>query len=104
MPLPYLSDIKRCTAKAKSTQLRCNNPAAFSCKTCRLHGARRSENILRGSAHPKYKNGQETIQAKAQYRAASKRLRDLEQLMVDQNIVDEQFKRTVGRKPSRKLT
>lgn len=77
MPLPYLTETKRCTAKAKSTQLSCKNPAAHGCKTCRMHGARKPENIRRGANHPQYKHGRETTEAKIDRQAAVKRLHQL---------------------------
>lgn len=64
-----------------------------------MHGARRKETILRGKDHPAYIDGTKTRQAKARYRQASARLRDLEQIMVDTGMVGAEFKRTVGRKP-----
>jgi len=58
MPLPYLK--KKCTAKSKRTGQPCNNPAAHGCRTCRMHGARRAETILKGDSHPQYTFGNET--------------------------------------------
>jgi hypothetical protein len=61
MPLPsVLRGAKVCTAKSKRTKLPCNNPAAHDCKTCRVHGARRQETILKGKDHPQYTFGNET--------------------------------------------
>lgn len=57
MPLPRI--LKICTAKSKRTKLPCNNPAAHGCKTCRMHGARRKETILKGSDHPQFTFGHE---------------------------------------------
>ena len=54
---------------------------------------------MRGKAHPAYKNGSQTLEAKAEYSAAAARLRKLEQLMVDHAMVGADFKRTGGRKP-----
>ena len=77
MPLPHLTEPKRCTAKAKSKQSRCNNPAAYGCKTCRMHGARKPETIRRGADHPQYVHGRETTEAKSARQAAVKRIHDL---------------------------
>ena len=77
MPLPYLPDLKQCTAKAKSTQLRCKNPAAHGCKTCRMHGARKPETIRRGADHPQYRNGNHTLEVRSARQAAVKRLQHL---------------------------
>jgi hypothetical protein len=44
---------------------------------CRYHGAREPETIMRGANHPQYKNGLETIEAKA---GRSQRLGELREL------------------------
>lgn len=76
MPLPWLinDSEKQCVAKSKRTGERCRNPRAYSCRTCRFHGARKPESIKRSSSHPCFKHGWETLQAK-QYR--SKKLAEL---------------------------
>lgn len=79
MPLP--NKFQRCHAKAKSTQTQCQNPAAFGCSTCRMHGARRHASIKRGSDHPLFKHGFSTQSAMAERRAEFKALRKLELLM-----------------------
>ena len=100
MPLPNVTETNRCTARTKSRNLElCLNPRAYGCKTCRVHGARKPSTILRGKDHPAFKDGSQTLQARAKYSAAASRLRILEQLMVDHNMVGAEFKRTVGRKP-----
>lgn len=62
MPLPsvVLNGAQQCTAKSKRTGLPCKNPAAHGCKTCRMHGARRKETILKGKDHPQFTFGNET--------------------------------------------
>lgn len=62
MPLPSVEKYgaKRCTALSKRTKLPCKNPAAYGCKTCRYHGAKRSRYALSGQMHPQYKNGEFT--------------------------------------------
>ena len=60
MPLPCITKhgAKRCAALSKRTKLACGNLAAYGCKTCRYHGARK--NILRGEQHPSYVHGNRT--------------------------------------------
>lgn len=62
MPLPCLQNngARRCHAIAKSTRNRCQNPAAYGCLTCRMHGARRRESIRKGPTHPNYRHGWDT--------------------------------------------
>ena len=66
MPLLSVSNHNalQCTAKAKSTKHRCLNPAAYGCKTCRLHGARKHNTIKHGIHHPNYQHGMETLEMK----------------------------------------
>ena len=65
-PLPcVVKGAKVCTAKSKRTGLPCNNPAAHGCKTCRVHGARRQENIKKGKYHPQFTFGTETREIRA---------------------------------------
>lgn len=47
---------------------------------CRYHGARKPETIMRGANHPQYKNGQETLEAKAERSQRLDELRELETL------------------------
>lgn len=51
----------------KRTQQRCKNPAAYGCKACRMHGAHKSRNVLRGKDHPRYRNGERTKEAEIQH-------------------------------------
>jgi len=76
MPLPRMS--KQCHATAKSTQQRCQNPAAYGCKTCRVHGALRF--VRRGQAHGGYKHGLRTQAAQKAYRESAERLDEIERL------------------------
>jgi hypothetical protein len=46
-----------------------------------MHGARQLSTIKAGKYHPNYKHGENTIEARARYSAASARLRELEALM-----------------------
>ena len=83
MPLPSmrLHGAKQCTAKSKRTGLPCNNPAAYGCRTCRLHGARKKASIKRGEQHPNYVHGERTLEAQAEQSATSRRLQQLEDAM-----------------------
>ena len=78
MPLPNLN--RQCSARARSTGNRCLNPAAFGCKTCRYHGARRRETVKIGKAHPNYRRGVRTKKAIEQYRQKMLEIRVLQQI------------------------
>ena len=84
MPLPSVRSgaAQQCHAKAKGTGLQCRNPAAYSMPVCRFHGARFPSNIKRGSDHPQWKHGQETLEAKAERSARLGELRAIEAKMV----------------------
>ena len=73
LPLPNLK--AQCTANNRNTGQRCKNPAAFGCKSCRYHGARRR--ILNGEEHPNYKHGARTLEALSKY---SQKVAELDQL------------------------
>lgn len=97
MPLPSLSyGAKSCTAKSKRTGLPCNNPAAYGCRTCRMHGARKAESIKRGEQHPNYVHGGRSIEAQAEQSAVSRRLQQIEDAMHLLGMTA--AKRTRGRK------
>ena len=83
MPLPSITKhrAKQCTAKSKRTGLPCNNPAAYGCRTCKVHGARRPESIKRGEQHPNYVHGGRTLEAQLEQSAPSRRLQQLEDAM-----------------------
>ena len=76
MPLPNLN--QQCTARARTTGNRCLNPAAFGCKTCRYHGARRQNTIKSGDHHPNFKHGMRTQAAIEEYRQKVIQLNKLE--------------------------
>jgi hypothetical protein len=99
MPLSNVTETNRCTAKCKARQSRCLNLSAYKMKVCHKHGARKPATILRGNAHPAFKDGSQTLEARAKYSAAASRLRTLEQIMVDTRMVGAEFKRIRGRKP-----
>ena len=98
MPLPCISKhgAKQCTAKSKRTSLPCNNPAAYGCRTCRMHGARKAESIKRGEQHPNYVHGGRSIEAQAEQSAVSRRLQQIEDAMHLLGMTA--AKRTRGRK------
>ena len=103
MPLPSVSQhgASQCTARAKSTKHRCLNPAAYGCKTCRLHGARKATSIKRGKCHPNYQHGTETLEAKRQRSIKLAELREIEDHLIKRGLM--RRKRTVGRKPSKDI-
>jgi hypothetical protein len=79
MPLPNLTT--RCTARCRARNDLCLNPAAYGCKTCRMHGARRPETVRKGEDHPQYRHGLNTQTAKEEYRRAMGRLRVMTQIV-----------------------
>lgn len=97
MPLPIMTSARRCTAKAKSTQTQCQNPAAHGCNTCRMHGARDRESIKAGKAHPNYIHGNRTKQAGLEASQTAGRLRHLEDMAHAAGILT--GPKTRGRKP-----
>jgi len=67
MPLPsLLNGAKQCHVMTKRTKLRCKNLAAYGCRSCRMHGAHRSRNVLRDMDHHNYVNGQESKKSKTE--------------------------------------
>ena len=82
MPLKLVdsNSEKQCTAHAKSTAQRCKNPAAYGCRTCRMHGARKKTSIKRGELHPNYLHGAETLSAK---RLRSVKLAELRKIEIN---------------------
>ena len=82
MPLPSVlkHGAKLCSAKSKRTGLPCNNPAAFSCSSCRMHGAHKSRNVAHGIKSGKYKNGHYTKEAKEKSSKSLVKLRYLEDI------------------------
>ena len=75
MPLPNLN--RQCTANNRKTGNRCKNPAAFGCRTCRYHGARR---VPKDESHPNYKHGKRTLDALETYRHKVAELDYLEEI------------------------
>jgi len=99
MPLPSVlkHNAAQCKAQAKSTRQRCLNPAAFGCKTCRLHGARRRSSIKRGKSHPNFLHGAETLEAKQKRSAKLAEFRMIETDLHNRGLI--RGNRTAGRKP-----
>ena len=98
MPFVWIDSepAKQCTAIAKSKQQRCLNPAAYGCKTCRMHGARRQSSIKRGEEHPNYRHGMETLSAKRKRSQKLSELRVLEVDLIKRGLIH--AKHSVGRK------
>lgn len=65
-----------------------------------MHGAHQSRNTLAGEAHPKFKHGRNTKQAKERYQQTSTRLHFLEDLGHHIKMFSEGATRTRGRKPN----
>lgn len=78
--LPHMKPNRQCSAKAKSTQTRCRNPAKGESNVCRLHGWVSPDRKARGEKNGNYKNGKHTQQVKAEYRGAMARLQELERI------------------------
>ncbi len=81
MPLPSMKTARRCCVVSRSTGQRCQNPAAFGCRSCRVHGARKRETIRSGERHWNHQHGRETKEAKIQSASTMKMLRELEASM-----------------------
>jgi hypothetical protein len=78
MPLPAMRTAKRCSARAKSTGIQCQNPAAYGTPVCRFHGARKRSTVLTGQAHPNYQHGRATKAVKDETSREMKELRFLQ--------------------------
>ena len=72
MPLPCIrnSTAPRCQAKSKRTGLSCQNPAAFGCKTCRMHGAHKSRQAPSDENHWNYQDGRASKKKRAENAAS----------------------------------
>ena len=99
MPLPNVASGRtpQCKARSKRSLEQCKNPAAYGCATCRFHGARRPNTIKRGPAHPQYRHGRETRDARRRRVEGMTRLRRLVDLGVAGGFIQ---KRITGRRPS----
>ena len=98
MPLPNLN--RQCTARVRSTGNQCLNPAAFGCKTCRYHGARRKETVKAGKHHPQFKTGERSKEAIEQFRSKMLELHNIEALARSAGVIT--GPKTKGRKPKEK--
>jgi hypothetical protein len=63
---------------------------------CRFHGARRPGSVKRGSDHPQYRHGRETLEARQRRVEGMTRIRRLVDLAVDAGFLK---KRITGRRP-----
>ena len=98
MPLPsILNGAKQCQVLTKRTRQRCKNPAAYGCASCRMHGAHKSRNVLRGENHPQYKNGRRTRESEEEHRKSSTILLTLRDIGDHINLFSGDYMR--GRKP-----
>ena len=103
MPLPNVASGRtpQCRARSKRSLHRCLNPAAFGLPVCRFHGARRPDAVLRGSRHPQYRHGQESLDAKRGRVEAMMRIR----VLTDLGVLGGFLKRRIpGRRPNRAKT
>jgi len=99
MPLPsVLKGASQCQVLTKRTKQRCKNPAAYSCKACRSHGAHRSRNVLKDANHPRYKNGGRSKAVEAELRKKSILLKYLVDIGNHVELFYKQFK-IKGRPP-----
>ena len=82
MPLQSITKYHavKCSVKSKRTKLPCNNPAAYGCKTCRMHGARRPDSIKRGRLHPNYVHGERSIEGIKRHREVMAEIKMLTKL------------------------
>ena len=99
MPLPNVASGRtpQCKARSKRSLEQCKNPAAYGCATCRFHGARRPNTIKRGPAHPQYRHGRETKEARQRRVEEIMRLRRLVNLVVGSGFIRN---RIPGRRPN----
>lgn len=98
MPLQsVLNGAQQCQVLTKRTRLRCKNPAAYGCLACRMHGAHKSRNVLRGANHPRYKDGERTMKSEDEHRKSSVILLTLRDLGDHIKLFNGDYTR--GRKP-----
>ena len=98
MPLQsVLNGAKQCQVTSKRSKHRCKNPAAYGCTSCRMHGAHKSRNVLRGANHRQYRNGERTKKSEEEHRKASTILLTLRDIGDHINLFTGDYTR--GRKP-----
>ena len=90
----------QCQVKCKRTGIRCKNPAAFSCKSCRMHGAHKSRKTLQGANHPQYRHGERTKESIKERQKTLLRLHMLEEIGHHIKMFAEGSTRTRGPKPT----
>ena len=97
-PLPNVASGRtpQCRARSKRSLRRCKNPCAYGMPVCRFHGARRPESIKRGPAHPQFRHGRETLEARQRRVDGMSRLRSIVDLAVDAGFIRT---RIAGRRP-----
>jgi len=104
MPLPSVAihGARQCKAITKRSKMRCLNPSAYGCSTCRYHGATpvHTRNNVAGEDHPQFKHGRDTKQAKERHQQTSTKLHVLEDLGHHIKMFPEGATRTQGRKPN----
>jgi len=99
MPIPsLLNGAKQCQVMTKRTKSCCKNPAAYGCRSCRMHGAHKSCNVLNGADHPRYKDGERSKAVEAERSEKSAMFRYLTDI---RNYCDLFYKplKTRGRPP-----
>jgi hypothetical protein len=102
MPLETIlsGQAARCSAKAKSTGMRCWRLASFKTSVCYVHGARRASSIPQGNSHWNFKTGQATKAKRDMDRQMAINMRLLEDAAFRLGLAS--GNRWVGRKPHAK--
>ncbi len=104
MPLPSVAihGARQCKAITKRSKMRCLNPAAYGCSTCRYHGATpvHTRVNVAGEDHPQFKHGRNTKQAKERHQQTMVKLLLLEDLGHHIKMFHENATRVRGRKPN----
>jgi hypothetical protein len=100
MPLKCITNgALQCQVTSKRSKIRCKNAAAYGCRSCVVHGAHLSRNVLRGECHPNFKNGNESKSSRAQRSRKQAELRYLIDLGNHQGLFRKKFS-VVGRPPN----
>ena len=104
MPLPSVAihGARQCKAITKRSKIRCLNPSAYGCSTCRYHGATpvHTRNNVAGEDHPQFKHGRDIKRAKERHQQTMVKLLLLEDLGHHIKMFPEDATRTRGRKPN----
>ncbi len=97
MPLPCVANhtAAQCSAMSKHTKQRCLNLAAYGCKTCRFHGARKPASIKKGKNCNFYIHGNDSRAARkarpAKLKKAKEEIKQLEELLKQDVILELPF-------------